>query len=236
MLSLKKTTCIIKKIMSGIFWAILLFFLIIALWMTIDKYIRKSPVPSFCGYAGLTIISGSMSGTIEIDDLIIIKDCDEYKNGDIITFMKEGDKAPTTHRINFIYDGDVITYRTKGDANGSNDAEYVYKEEILGKVVLVIPDYAKFTRWITKEGGWLYIASAILIFMLGKIILKSDNGDKTAAETDESGETSSTDKPLKSDLEKKATSSAEPLPESNPQTNQENPASVDEEKNTADGE
>ena len=40
--SIKKTTHIIKKVMSGIFWAILLFLIVVASWLTIDKHIRKN--------------------------------------------------------------------------------------------------------------------------------------------------------------------------------------------------
>ena len=180
MTNTEKNKNIVKRIFSTVMWVILIFLIIVASWLAIDKYVRKSPVPSFMGYASLVIVSPSMSGTLEVDDLIIIRKCDEYKIGDIISYMKEGDKYSTTHRIVF-YDenGD---YLTKGDANNSRDAEPVYKDEIFGKVVLTVPNYAKFTRWLTQEGGWLYLGSAILIVILGFIILKSDNSEEALAQ------------------------------------------------------
>ena len=172
---IQKAKSIVKKVFSGIMWAILIFLIIVASWLAIDKFVRKSPVPSFMGYAGLTIISGSMSGTMEIDDLIIIKDRKEYKIGDIVTFMKEGDTAPTTHRIVlYTNDGEFIT---KGDANNSKDAVAVSKDEIFGEVVMVIPNYGKFIRWLKEEGGWLYVGSAALIIVLGIVIMEADNGE-----------------------------------------------------------
>ena len=169
--NIQKAKNIVKKVFSGIMWAILIFLIIVASWLAIDKHVRKSPVPSFMGYSSLVIISGSMSGTMEVDDLIIIKDKKEYKIGDIVTFMKEGDKAPTTHRI-ILYD-EQGNYITKGDANNVRDAVAVSKEEIFGEVILTVPKYAKFLRWLSEEGGWLYVGSVFVIICVERISILS---------------------------------------------------------------
>lgn len=188
MASEQKAKTIVKRVFSAILWAILVFLIIVASWLAIDKHVRKSPVPSFMGYSSLVIISGSMSGTMEVDDLIIIKDKKEYKIGDIVTFMKEGDKAPTTHRI-ILYD-EHGNYITKGDANNVRDAVAVSKEEIFGEVILTVPKYAKFLRWLSEEGGWLYVGSVFVIIVLGTVILKSDNSEEALAEETSSNEDS----------------------------------------------
>lgn len=188
MASEQKAKTIVKRVFSAILWAILIFLIIVASWLAIDKHVRKSPVPSFMGYSSLVIISGSMSGTMEVDDLIIIKDKKEYKIGDIVTFMKEGDKAPTTHRI-ILYD-EHGNYITKGDANNVRDAVAVSKEEIFGEVILTVPKYAKFLRWLSEEGGWLYVGSVFVILVLGTVILKSDNSEEALAEEASSNEDS----------------------------------------------
>lgn len=188
MANAQKAKTIVKRVFSAILWAILIFLIIVASWLAIDKHVRKSPVPSFMGYSSLVIISGSMSGTMEVDDLIIIKDKKEYKIGDIVTFMKEGDKAPTTHRI-ILYD-EHGNYITKGDANNVRDAVAVSKEEIFGEVILTVPKYAKFLRWLSEEGGWLYVGSVFVIIVLGTVILKSDNSEEALAEEASSNENS----------------------------------------------
>lgn len=115
----KKILSVAKKIIWWIFIVAFAFVAVVASWLCIDKFIRKSPVPTFCGYALLTIETGSMSGTFEIGDMILIKDTNDYKIGDIITFLPEGDTIPTTHRIiNYGEDG---TFVTKGDANNTKD-------------------------------------------------------------------------------------------------------------------
>ena len=78
---------LIKKIVWGIIWAIFAVVFFITSWLFVDKFICKSPVPSFLGYSSLTIETGSMSGTMEIGDMIIIKNTGDYKIGDIFVFI-----------------------------------------------------------------------------------------------------------------------------------------------------
>ena len=86
----------IKKAVLYVFYGIFGFVFIVTAWLCVDKFIIKSPVPSFFGYATLTIETGSMSGTMEIGDMIIIKDTGDYKIGDIITFMPLVTNSPVS--------------------------------------------------------------------------------------------------------------------------------------------
>jgi len=175
-----------KRVLWGIVLVIFAILAIIAGWLAIDRFILKSPVPSIFGYATLTIETGSMSGTLEIGDMILIKDTGDYKIGDIVTFIEEGDKIPTTHRIvNYNEDGSFVT---KGDANNALDTGDVSRDMILGEVVKVMPRVGFFFRWVSKE-GWLFIAAALLIIGLGCFILNTDdsedNGEPEAQENKE---------------------------------------------------
>lgn len=170
----KKILSIAKKIIWWIFIAMFAFVAVVASWLAIDKFIRKSPVPTFCGYALLTIETGSMSGTIEIGDMILIKDTNDYKIGDIITFLPEGDIIPTTHRIiNYGEDG---TFVTKGDANNTKDTITVSSDMILGEVINVLPKVGLFSDWVKQE-GWLYIVAALVILGVGAFMLKYTDDD-----------------------------------------------------------
>lgn len=165
---------VIKRVLWGTVLVIFAILAIIAGWLAIDKFILKSPVPSIFGYATLTIETGSMSGELEIGDMILIKDTGDYKIGDIVTFIEEGDKIPTTHRIvNQNEDGSFVT---KGDANNALDTGDVSRDMILGEVVKVMPRVGFFFRWVSKE-GWLFIAAALLIAGLGFFILNSDDSE-----------------------------------------------------------
>ena len=89
----------VKKVFGWIGTGFLTLLVVIASWLCFDKFILKHQVPSIFGYSSLMVATGSMSGTIEEGDLIIIRDTDDYKIGDIVTFFQDGDDIPTTHRI-----------------------------------------------------------------------------------------------------------------------------------------
>lgn len=88
---------------------------------------------SVLGYTYFEVASGSMSPTINKDDMVIVKLDSEYEQEDIVTYMLNGDFI--THRVKKI---DTSTITTKGDANNTKDAP-ISKDSVLGRVVLIIP-------------------------------------------------------------------------------------------------
>lgn len=118
---------------------------------------EESNVPNIGGYFPLMVKSGSMSGYIEVGDLIIcqkVSDAESLKKGDVITFWDEKPGgALVTHRIYEITEDDegVFAYKTKGDANNAIDADYVYPEDIVGMYKTRVPylgDVALFMQTI----------------------------------------------------------------------------------------
>ena len=86
-------------------------------------------------YGMLTVGSQSMSGTVEVGDVVLFE---KYNNqdiniGDIIIF-KMGNRN-IIHRVTevIIFNDDYI-YVTKGDSNKYKDPSYRYKKDILGIV------------------------------------------------------------------------------------------------------
>lgn len=180
----------IFKVLEIILWGLVCLLFIIVCWLLFDKFILKSPVPSMFGYATLTIETGSMNGVsivvegedpaeINIGDLILIKKSKEYKIGDVITFLHEGETIPTTHRIIGYVDNGFIT---KGDANNTKDVLPVLEEEVIGKVIGHYPKLGKFSSWVKQE-GWIYIASVLAILAIGGFIIKTVNDDEQSIES-----------------------------------------------------
>ncbi|NLC10973.1 MAG: signal peptidase I [Firmicutes bacterium] len=95
------------------------------------------------------IVSGSMAPAIKTGDIVIVKrlPAGEIMENDIIQFR--GKNASITHRVIAIKETEqgIKAFQTKGDANNSPDTELVYPEQIMGKVVYVIP-----------KAGWITIA------------------------------------------------------------------------------
>lgn len=167
------------KIFWYVVWALLCILALLVLWMAFDKFVLGNPVPSVFGYSTLNIATGSMNGTsalvrdgepkqVGIGDLIVIKKTNDYKIGDVITFMMDGDTTPTTHRIVGITEQGFIT---KGDANNTQDVSSVPVENVLGAVVGHYPKLGQFTMWIKAE-GWIYAVALLAILALGGFLIK----------------------------------------------------------------
>ena len=170
-----KEKSMVKKVFGWIGTGLLTLLVVMASWLCFDKFVLKHRVPSIFGYSSLMVATGSMSGTIEEGDLIIIRDTDDYKIGDIVTFFQDGDDIPTTHRI--IYIDDEGKWVTRGDANNSYDKRSITNDEIIGEVVLVIPYVGTFIDWAVEGGGLIYIVGIFLILGLGIYIIKGDDDE-----------------------------------------------------------
>ena len=166
----KKAFIVIKRVIWGIVIAVFCLLCALTIWLAVDKFVLKSPVPSVFGYSALTVKTGSMSGTIEIGDLIIIKDTGEYEIGDVVTFLHEDDTVPTTHRIISMDENGLFI--TRGDANNVQDALPVSKDIILGEVVKVLPEVGLFAEWVQSE-GWIYLVALLVILGGGTVFVQS---------------------------------------------------------------
>lgn len=110
------------------------------------------------GYTYFVVATGSMSGTIEVDDIIFVKITKDVKNNDVITF-KNTDGDIITHRLVNQKDGKYIT---KGDVNNVAD-EAITKDQIIGKVNLIVSPS--------------FILKSIAIFLIVFILLALVNFD-----------------------------------------------------------
>lgn len=170
-----KEKSMVKKVFGWIGTGFLTLLVVMASWLCFDKFVLKHRVPSIFGYSSLMVATGSMSGTIEEGDLIIIRDTGDYEIGEIVTFFQDGDDIPTTHRIyNIDEDGKWVT---RGDANNSYDKRSITSDEIIGEVVLVIPYVGTFIDWAVEGGGLIYIIGIFLILGLGIYIIKGDDDE-----------------------------------------------------------
>lgn len=172
-----KEKSMVKKVFGWIGTGFLTLLVVMASWLCFDKFVLKHRVPSIFGYSSLIVATGSMNGSeVNEGDLIIIKDTDDYKIGEIVTFFQDGDEIPTTHRIiNIDEDGKWVT---RGDANNSKDKRSITSDEIIGEVVLVIPYVGTFIDWAVEGGGLIYIVGIFLILGLGIYIIKGDDDEE----------------------------------------------------------
>ena len=121
------------------------------------------------------VYTGSMEPAIPVGSVVVIKPAnpDTLKVGDIICFKIESESSTTvTHRIINITDEGFIT---KGDANEDPDQWIVKKENIVGKVIAVIPYLGYLGYFIKTPIGFtllIIIPATLLIILEIKNIIK----------------------------------------------------------------
>lgn len=155
---------VVKKIFRWIFDIILFIILAIALIMAynhVQVNIRGNTYTTMLGYSAFEVATGSMSNTIEIGDVILVKliePNEPVSENEIVVFTQ--DTTLVTHRIIKINGDQIIT---KGDANNKED-DPITRKQIIGKVVKIIPDVKMWKEIILTPK--VLIPSSISILLL----------------------------------------------------------------------
>jgi signal peptidase len=101
------------------------------------------------GYYPVVITSGSMTPTINIGDIVVVRKVtlDQTEPGDIILFKTE--QGLVLHRIQTItMENGKLTATTKGDANPERDPWIITDNMLIGKAVFKLPKAGKITIYI----------------------------------------------------------------------------------------
>ena len=159
----------IVKIVFNIIIVLMFFLVIIVSYNFIQINILKKQYSNFLGYTVFEVTTGSMSGTIEINDVILVKITQDVKKDDIITFQKKGEII--THRI--IAENDDLLI-TKGDANTGNDTP-IQKKDVIGKVTKIFP---RFGIWVKVLSDTKVIGSIIITVILFGLAVSSKKEEK----------------------------------------------------------
>lgn len=119
-----------------------------------------------------TVLSGSMEPTYQTGSLLYVQKVDpaQLKTGDVITFMLDEDTL-ATHRIVEVVpdeaDASVLRFRTKGDANETEDGGLVHYKNVVGKPVFSIPKLGYLANYIQNPpGSYLTISGAAVLLLL----------------------------------------------------------------------
>jgi signal peptidase I len=162
-----------RKFISILFNVSVSFVILISLLYIISTtQTRSNPthIPSVLGLTPLTVVSGSMSPSIETGDMVIImKGNKNIKPGDIITY-RLGDVL-VTHRVKNISNINAAeVFVTQGDANSIVDFKTVERRNILGKYVFKIPMGGYIKASLRGLPGILIIVGLILISIMVEVL------------------------------------------------------------------
>ncbi len=168
---------ILGRIISWIITAALAVLLVCNVYTIVAREFLGQTHPTVFGWSYAVIISGSMDPTIQVDDLVVIHEQDDYNIGDIVTF--HSGSSVVTHRIvGETYKG----YQTKGDSNNAADTLPLRKSNVIGKVVFTVPKFGKLVQFISSPLGMmtLVVAGVLMIeipYLTDKIKEKRNGGD-----------------------------------------------------------
>lgn len=161
----------IKKIIDILSLIIIIILIIINAYIVFSKFVLKQSIPKIFKHSALIVVSGSMYPTIDIGDMIIIKEENQYNVQDIVTYLK--DKNLITHRI-VKKEGTLIF--TKGDNNNVSD-NAIKNENIEGKTKYIIKKVGIIIQSL-KSKEVLIITILFVLIILTKEKINKQRGER----------------------------------------------------------
>lgn len=162
-----------KKLSSNLIFTIFMIIIMSLIGMTAQSRYTGAE-PRLLGHRIYIVESGSMSPTINVDSMIIIKEVkpSEIKLDDVITYYGHDSESRVTHRVVGIENkGEFFT--TRGDANEVADPLPLKGDKLIGKMVLKIPMIGKLFRFLnTQLGIGILITLSILWIIVPAISRK----------------------------------------------------------------
>ena len=148
-----------KKILKYFAYGILSILVSLCVYTFVMTDIMKKDYVNVFGYTYFVVSTGSMSGTIEVNDIIFVKITDDVEVDDVISYVNK--------------DGDIITHRliqkvgnkliAQGDVNNVAD-DPIEKDALIGEVKLIVSPS--------------FLLKSIAIFLILFIALSLINFDK----------------------------------------------------------
>lgn len=172
-----KKKSFIDKLIDGvliIITAISCIIFALCIVIIIQKIVFPDRIPNLFGIKPFIVLTDSMKPEIVSGDLAMIKNVKvkSLKEGDIIAFRNTEDDSVTLHRITEVKkDNNIISFRTKGDNNNSEDKRDVKLENIEGIYFNRIKYLGKISMFIrSPEGILLFLLVIFLIFLIIQFI------------------------------------------------------------------
>lgn len=161
-----------KKVWNGMTTVLVLMVAILAVLLVGTRFIGLMP---------FTVLSGSMEPVYSAGDLIYVKEVDpfELEEGTIITFMLSEDTIATHRIVEVVPDAEddtVVRFKTKGDANESEDGGLVHYKNVVGSPIFSVPKLGYVANFIQEPPG-TYVAIAAGALILALVFIPDLFGD-----------------------------------------------------------
>lgn len=160
------------KVIGNISFAIFMIVMAVLIFITAQsKFTGREP--ALFNHRIYIVDSGSMSPTINVDSMIIVKESEpnEINKGDIITYYGHNKSSRVTHRVIDIENNGEF-FITRGDANEVNDPMPLEGKKLIGKVVFKIPFIGKVFRFLNTEMGMGVLVALMVLWIIAPLILE----------------------------------------------------------------
>ena len=151
--------------------------IMIGIYYIVQIKVFQNDYSNLFGYTFFEVATGSMSPTINVGDVVIVKITKEVNENDIIVFKEENNFI--THRLIQKEEGKIIT---KGDANNSEDKS-ITEDSILGKVITIIPQIGNWRKAILSPEVISLILILFVFFVRKSFRRAFIYGEKSISET-----------------------------------------------------
>jgi signal peptidase len=139
--------------------------------------VSQSPTKSIFGFRYYTVLTDSMKPEFVTGDMVIVKlkNATDIQQGDVITFNPSSDsEAYLTHRVTEKlenYEGTGVTcFKTKGDANNTEDSFLIDESRVIGTVKFYLPKLGYILRFVQLR--WYFIAPLVILLFVFMELLK----------------------------------------------------------------
>jgi len=161
---IKKVVNIITKTVMNAVYAVLAIIVIILIYNLIQITVFGKPYMNLFGYSIFQVKTGSMSGTIEVGDIVIVKLTKQVEKDDIITYEQE--KMLITHRV---IEKQGENLKTKGDANNIADKP-ITTDEVIGKVVYTVKNVKIWEKVLRTPEVYISIIITLILFGITSMV------------------------------------------------------------------
>ena len=159
-----------KRVIKSIGYLFVGMLVALCIYTFIVTDVLKKDYTNVFGYTYFVVVTGSMSGTIEVNDVVIVKLGQDVHVNDVITYQGEQGEF-ITHRVVKKVGNQIIT---QGDVNNTED-DPITKDDVVGTVKFVISPSS-----VLKLIAVLLIVFILLAFLnFDKIFKKFVIGEDT---------------------------------------------------------
>lgn len=161
---IEKAINIIIKTIMNLVYIVLAIIVIVLIYNLIQITVLGKPYMNLFGYSLFQVKTGSMSGTIEVGDIVIVKLTKEVEKEDIITYEQE--QMLITHRVIEKQGNNLIT---KGDANNAEDKP-ITTDEVIGKVAYTIKNVEIWKKVLKTQEVYISIIITLILFGITSMV------------------------------------------------------------------